>query len=105
MFRRRKSLKVLAASQSRLFELPDFTRGNEPMANFEVRPAMICPHCTEKGRVQTRQSKRKAGISGGKVVGAFLTAGISMVTPGVGLSRKEIVTEARCSNCRAEWEF
>lgn len=75
------------------------------MANFEVKSQMICPHCGVKGKVQTRAVKRKAGISGGKAVAGLLTGGISLITPGVGLSRREKGTEARCSNCGAQWSF
>ena len=75
------------------------------MANFEQRRAMVCPHCGVAGKVQTRSIKRKAGISGAKVVAGLLTGGVSLITPGVGLSRKDRATEARCANCAAEWVF
>ena len=64
---------------------------------------MICPHCQIKGSVKTRRVKRKSGIHGGKATAALLTAGISLL--GTGLSRKENVTEAHCSNCGATWYF
>jgi len=64
---------------------------------------IICPHCQTKGSVTTRSVKKKAGISGGKATAALLTAGISLL--GTGLSRKDKVTEAHCSNCGATWYF
>jgi hypothetical protein len=62
---------------------------------------MVCPHCQTKGSVTTRREKLKKGISGGKAVGALMTAGLSVLV--TGLSRKENVTEATCSNCGAVW--
>ena len=64
---------------------------------------IVCPHCHEKGSVHTERVKLKRGISGGKVTAALLTGGLSML--GAGLSRKEDVTEARCSNCGSVWHF
>lgn len=75
------------------------------MANYITNGALLCPHCGARGKVQTRPSKRKAGLSGGKVVAGFLTMGVSLITPGVGLSRKEKITEARCAGCGSEWIF
>jgi uncharacterized Zn finger protein len=63
--------------------------------------ALVCPHCQVQGRVTSRQVKQKKGVSGGKLTGAVLTAGISML--GTGLSRKEKVTEMRCGNCGTVW--
>jgi hypothetical protein len=45
----------------------------------------------------------KKGVSGGKLVAALFTFGISMLF--LGLSRKEAVTLARCANCGAQWSF
>ncbi len=64
---------------------------------------MVCPHCQTKGFVITSQQKVKKGISGGKATGAVLTAGISLLA--TGLSRKEWVTVAYCSNCQARWQY
>ena len=64
---------------------------------------MICPHCHHKGTVATQQVTRKSGIHGGKAVAAVFTCGISML--GTGLSRKNQITEASCSNCGATWSF
>jgi RecJ-like exonuclease len=70
---------------------------------MQPKPAMVCPHCQVKGRVQTREVRAKKGISGGKATAAVLTAGVSMLA--TGLSRKEVVTEARCANCDSYWTF
>lgn len=65
--------------------------------------AMVCPHCQTRGTVTTQPVKVKRGVSGGKLTGALLTGGLSML--GTGLSRKERVTQASCSNCGASWSF
>ena len=44
-----------------------------------VRPAMICPHCQQKGGVRAKEVKRKKGVSGGKAAAAILTAGVSVL--------------------------
>ncbi|MDO8307003.1 MAG: hypothetical protein Q7V58_01430 [Actinomycetota bacterium] len=53
--------------------------------------------------MSTKSVKAKKGVSGGKATGAVLTGGISILA--TGLSRKEKVTEAHCSNCRTTWVF
>ena len=69
----------------------------------QLNPAMMCPHCQEKGRVRTKPVERKKGVSGGKATAAILTGGVSMLA--TGLSRKERLTEAHCDNCGNNWEF
>jgi N-acetylglucosamine-6-sulfatase len=56
--------------------------------------SIICPHCQTRGRVSTRSVNQKGGVSGGKAIGAILTAGVSLFA--TGLSRKERVTEMHC---------
>lgn len=68
-----------------------------------INPVMICPHCQTKGFVSTIQVKRKAGISGGKVMGGLMTVGASLLV--TGLSRKQQVTQAHCGNCNSTWDF
>jgi len=68
-----------------------------------VNPTLICPHCHEKGHVRTAPVKRKAGISGGKVMGGLLTGGVSLLA--TGLSRKQQLTQACCGNCGSNWDF
>ncbi len=63
---------------------------------------IVCPHCQTRGRVTTRQVRRKKGISGGKATGALLTGGLSILA--TGLSRKEAVIELRCGACGVVWE-
>jgi uncharacterized OB-fold protein len=70
---------------------------------MQRKPQMICPHCQTKGSVQTERTKMKQGISGGKATGALLTLGVSMLA--TGLSRKQKVTRAKCTNCGSEWVF
>ena len=67
--------------------------------------AMVCPHCQTPGKVATRAETVKAGISGGKAVAAVFTGGLSAITPGVGLSRKQKMTRATCGACRSTWLF
>ena len=64
---------------------------------------IICPHCRTKGSVTTQQVKKKVGISGGKATAAVMTCGLSMFA--TGLSRKNQVTQADCSNCGSTWYF
>lgn len=68
-----------------------------------LNPALICPHCQEKGSVRTKPVDRKAGISGAKVAGAVLLGPISLLA--TGLSRRETVTQAHCGNCSSTWQF
>ena len=65
--------------------------------------AMVCPHCQTKGSVTVKRVRIKGGVSGGKATGALLTGGLSLLA--TGLSRKQDVTEASCSNCGAVWHF
>ena len=64
---------------------------------------MICPHCNVSGHIRTRFIDKKKGVSGGKASAAILTGGASILV--TGLSRKEKVTEAHCSNCNNTWDF
>jgi hypothetical protein len=68
-----------------------------------INLAYICPHCQTKGFVRTMPVKRKKGVSGAKVTGALLTAGVSIFA--TGLSRKEGMTQAHCENCNSTWDF
>jgi hypothetical protein len=70
-----------------------------PKGNVHI----VCPHCQTKGQVSTRQVKQKVGVSGAKATGALLTGGLSLLA--TGLSRKQQVTEARCSKCGSVWHF
>jgi len=65
--------------------------------------AMVCPHCQSRGTVKTKSVKQKKGISGGKATAALLTGGVSLLA--TGLSRKEKLTQARCTKCGASLEF
>lgn len=64
---------------------------------------IICSQCQTRGSVSTRAITAKVGISGGKATGALLTGGLSLLA--TGLSRKQAMTEAKCSNCGATWRF
>lgn len=72
-----------------------------PAAGRPSATRIVCPHCGATGSVRSRQITQKKGVSGGKLTGAVLTGGISML--GTGLSRKEKVTELRCGNCGTVW--
>lgn len=69
----------------------------------KAQTGMVCPHCGERGTVETKTVKRKKGISGAKTTGAILTGGLSIFV--TGLSRKEKETEAHCRACGATWHF
>jgi hypothetical protein len=64
---------------------------------------IVCAHCNTVGAVHTKQIEQKKGLSGGKAAGALLTGGLSILA--TGLSRKERVTQAHCSNCGSTWTF
>ena len=64
---------------------------------------LLCQQCGEHGFVHSKLVSKKQGISGGKAVAALFTGGISMLA--LGLSRKEKITEAYCSNCKSTWHF
>lgn len=63
--------------------------------------SIVCPHCQRSGRVSTRSVKVKRGISGGKVAGAFVTSGVSILA--TGLSRKQAATAMHCGHCGVDW--
>ena len=68
-----------------------------------LNPAMVCPHCQQRGRVHTKQVDRKRGISGTKATAAVLTGGASILA--TGLSQKDKATEAYCGNCKNTWDL
>jgi hypothetical protein len=69
----------------------------------QVNPALICPHCQQRGAVRTRPVDQKSGLSGGKATAALLTGGVSLVA--TGLSNSERRTESWCGSCRSTWRF
>lgn len=77
--------------------------GFEVMEGYSINTQMVCPHCGKYGCVATKRLKAKKGISGAKATGALLTCGFSLLA--VGLSRKEWVTNAKCKNCKSQWEY
>jgi len=66
-------------------------------------PKLFCPHCQQFGHVATEPTTVRRGISGGKACAALFTGGLSMLA--TGLSQKEAMTKATCSNCGATWQF
>ena len=66
-------------------------------------PEVICPHCHQPGDVSLRLEDRKRGISGGKVVAAIFTFGISLLV--VGLSQRIEVQRATCDHCGVSWDL
>lgn len=68
-----------------------------------INKELICPHCTNKGKVHTKLVTKKSGISGAKATGALLTGGVSLLA--TGLSSKGKMTQAFCGNCRSQWGF
>lgn len=61
----------------------------------------ICPHCQQRGGVETKFASRKSGVSGPKIFLALVTLGISLLL--VGISSHETAKKARCNRCNAEW--
>ena len=75
-----------------------------PYAKYgPLNTALICPHCSYQGGIQTKAVKVKTGISGAKATGALLTGGLSLLA--TGLSHKQKATEAHCSNCGSDWLY
>jgi len=79
-----------------------------PVQPYVARPprgaaALVCPHCQTQGQVRTKAITQKKGVSGGKATAAVLTGGFSMLA--TGLSRKEKMTQARCSRCGSTWTY
>lgn len=60
-----------------------------------------CPHCEVRGSVTTSQVKKKRGISGGKVTGALMTGGVSLLA--TGLASKHKYNQYGCRNCGQVW--
>lgn len=81
----------------------DSTKRDATIAHGRENPKLVCPHCSERGGVHTKQMRVKAGLSGGKAVAGLMTGGLSLLA--TGLSRKEWVTEAWCWNCKSTWRF
>lgn len=77
--------------------------GRQEAVRRQKQRALICPHCQTKGSVTTKQVRIKGSVSGAKATGALLTGGLSLLA--TGLSRKQNVTEASCSNCGSIWHF
>jgi predicted RNA-binding Zn-ribbon protein involved in translation (DUF1610 family) len=71
------------------------------LGQWSYQVNIVCPHCQVTGQVATRQVRIKQGVSGAKATGAVLTGGLSVLA--TGLSKKEVVTEAHCYNCRVVW--
>ena len=76
---------------------------NPKTVHADGNSKIFCPQCRTGGYVITRRVKAKKGISGGKATGAVLSLGISILA--TGLSRKEMVTQAACTNCKSQWTF
>ena len=75
----------------------------DAFAHGDLNVKLFCQHCQTTGSVRTKKVKMKAGVSGGKATAALLTCGVSLLA--TGLSRKQLLTEAWCSNCESTWHF
>jgi hypothetical protein len=85
-------------------KLMDGAREAERFGTYgAVNSALVCPHCQVKGKVRTKEVKRKKGISGGKVAAAVLLSPVTLLA--TGLSRKEQATQAHCDNCDSSWDY
>lgn len=73
----------------------------EAMTRAEAQKLIICNYCQQSGGVTVRNIQQKQGVSGGKATSALLTGGVSLFA--VGLSKKGMVNELTCSNCRMTW--
>jgi hypothetical protein len=97
---------VLLCLPGLLYLLVQITGSEEDKLALKWGPLnaeLVCPHCTLRGHVRTKEVYRKSGISGAKATGALLTGGLSVLA--TGLSRKDRVTQAHCMNCGSTWVF
>lgn len=91
---------VIAAAV--VYNRSDYAK-NAKKRSLDADAQLVCPHCQTRGKVSTQRAKVKQGVSGGKATGAVLTGGLSLLA--TGLSRKQMMTKAKCGNCRSEWLF
>lgn len=68
-----------------------------------INPALMCPHCHDKGQVRTQAVDQRKGIDGTKAAAGLFTGGLSLLL--TGLSRHEHNTQAHCDNCNSTWVF
>ena len=98
----KKKVAAMSPSERQIYleskQAAALTLGHGP-----INPALICPHCQEKGRIRTKPVQRTRGVSGGKATAAILTGGVSMLA--TGLSRKEQSTQAWCGHYKSTWDF
>jgi hypothetical protein len=73
------------------------------LSGYSLNKKIVCAQCGKQGCVVTKRLKAKKGVSGAKATGAILTGGLSLFA--TGLSRKEWVTDAKCKNCKSQWQF
>lgn len=98
-------LSAVAAKKKALAEknASDSRNSRDAYLHGNVNAAMVCPHCSARGSIRTKEVINKRGVSGGKATAAVLTGGISLLA--TGLSRKEQGTEAWCGSCKNTWTF
>ena len=97
-------IKVAARKKLGAQEALEYCRSMaETYFHGTINAAMVCPHCSTRGKVRVRHVVNKRGVSGGKATAAILTGGLSLLA--TGLSRKEQATEAYCDCCANTWTF
>ena len=60
-----------------------------------------CQYCNGVGTVVVQQMKRKKGVSPGKIAGAVVTGGISLV--GTGVAKKVWMNQLTCTAWQMRW--
>jgi len=78
-------------------------QARDQRAGGPLNAALLCPHCGQAGHVHESPTKVKTGISGSKATAALLTGGLTLLTPGIGLSRKARAMARACGNCGSKW--
>lgn len=79
---------------------PGRPRGGSPT----FRPKLVCPYCQTNGCVSTERVKVSvSGVTRAKATAALFTGGLSLLIGG--LTDKERITRASCSNCGVSWRF
>jgi hypothetical protein len=62
---------------------------------------LVCPHCQSQGKVRSKIGKYNSGLSGGKILLALFTLGITLIFTGI--SKFDTVTFFHCDNCNTDW--
>ncbi len=103
----RRNTKDMTEAQKRVYREHQKAKGEEMKAALRARrdggqAQIVCPHCQTRGGVTARATRRNTRLGVRKTGAAILTLGASAPLTG-GISKKQSITEMRCSNCGMSW--